>query len=115
MVWIVPQSTGVSCCCARRTGRILRHPTCVLCLVPSSRQLPEVLHFTVCRKLLGDLTSIVSNRKATGRDVATAVRGIGELAAPTLKFYGQEVFPRRLLLSIERHFRHIGHGSIKTG
>jgi hypothetical protein len=59
----------------------------------SSRKL---LHFTLCRKLLGDLTSIVSDRKATGRDVATAVRGIGELAAPTLKFYGQEVFPLRL-------------------
>lgn len=34
---------------------------------------------------------MLSDRKASGRDVATAVRGIGELAAPTLKFYGQEV------------------------
>lgn len=44
-----------------------------------------------CRRLLGDLTGIVSDRKASGRDVATAVRGIGQLAAPTLKFFGQEV------------------------
>ena len=60
----------------------------------------KIFYLTVCRKLLGDLTSIVSNRKASGRDVATAVRGIGELAAPTSKFYGQEVFPRRHLLSV---------------
>jgi hypothetical protein len=68
-------------------------------------QLSRLGLFAVCRKLLGDLTSIVSDRKATGRDVATAVRGIGELAAPTLKFYGQEVClpPRSHMLSSLQH------------
>ncbi len=46
----------------------------------------------LCRKLLGDFTAVLSAANSSVREVATAVRGIGELAAPTLKFFGQQVW-----------------------
>ena len=48
-----------------------------------------------CRQLLGQLQAVVRDAGKSPREVAAAVRGIGELAPPTLRFFGQEV--RRFL------------------
>ena len=44
-----------------------------------------------CRQLLGQLQAVVRDAGKSPREVAAAVRGIGELAPPTLRFFGQQV------------------------
>lgn len=41
--------------------------------------------------LLGQLANVVSNPNTSSREVTVAVAGIGELAAPTQRFFGQQV------------------------
>lgn len=41
--------------------------------------------------LLGQLTGVISNPNTSSREVSVAVAGIGELAAPTHRFFGQQV------------------------
>ena len=52
-----------------------------------------VLHklHTLHKHLLGQLTKVISNPQASSREVAVAVAGIGHLAAPTHRFFGQQV------------------------
>ena len=47
----------------------------------------EALH----KKLLGQLTKILSSSVTSSRERIVAVAGIGELAAPTRRFFGQQV------------------------
>lgn len=41
--------------------------------------------------LLGQLTGVISNPNTSSREVTVAVAAIGELAAPTQRFFGQQV------------------------
>ena len=41
--------------------------------------------------LLGQLITVTTSPATSGKEVATAVAGIGELAAPTQRFFGQQV------------------------
>ena len=43
------------------------------------------------RQLLGQLTQIISSPQTSSREGAVAVAGIGQLAAPTRRFFGQQV------------------------
>ena len=43
------------------------------------------------RRLLGQLTQVLSSPQTSSREAAVAVAGIGELAAPTKRFFGQQV------------------------
>lgn len=43
--------------------------------------------------LLGRLSEVVAGAKSSPRDVAAAARAMGSLAAPTLRFFGQQVAP----------------------
>ena len=58
------------------------------------------------KKLLGQLTNILSSPVTSSRERIVAVAGIGELAAPTRRFFGQQVwhllclFQSSLFLSI---------------
>lgn len=46
---------------------------------------------TIHRQLLGQLTQIISSPQTSSREGAVAVAGIGQLAAPTRRFFGQQV------------------------
>lgn len=46
---------------------------------------------TIHRQLLGQLTQIISSPRTSSREGAVAVAGIGQLAAPTRRFFGQQV------------------------
>lgn len=43
------------------------------------------------KRLLGQLTQVLSSPSTTSREVAVAVAGIGYLAAPTKRFFGPKV------------------------
>lgn len=45
----------------------------------------------VHRRLLGQLTQVLSSPNTSSRETAVAVAGIGHLAAPTKRFFGQQV------------------------
>ena len=45
----------------------------------------------VHKSLLGQLSAVITSPATSSREVATAVAGIGELAAPTQRFFGQQV------------------------
>lgn len=53
-------------------------------------------------KLLGTLSEVVAATRTSPRDVAAAARAMGELAAPTLKFFGQQVRLRPRLFWLRR-------------
>ena len=69
------------------------------CLQLASRMLSEVEGPTlqklqsIHRQLLGQLTQVISSPQTSSREAAVAVAGIGELAAPTHRFFGQQVPP----------------------
>ena len=55
------------------------------------------------RRLLGQLTQVLSSPHSSSREAAVAVAGIGQLAAPTKRFFGQQVdfdFASALLCSV---------------
>ncbi len=53
----------------------------------ASLQKLQIIH----RQLLGQLTQVISSPQTSSREVAVAVAGIGEFAAPTQRFFGQQV------------------------
>ena len=47
------------------------------------------------RRLLGQLTQVLSSPHTTSREAAVAVAGIGHLAPPTKRFFGQQVIDQQ--------------------
>ena len=45
------------------------------------------------KRLLGQLTQVLSSPHTSSREAAVAVAGIGHLAPPTRRFFGQQVTP----------------------
>ena len=48
------------------------------------------------RRLLGQLTQVLSSPHTSSRETAVAVAGIGHLAPPTRRFFGQQVASHKL-------------------